>query len=62
MSRDPQLLKWGKLMPRHGGSQQMSFPPAFSEWLHQQLIMVDDWAYVGMGFRGDPDLQLPRGA
>lgn len=27
--RDPRLLRWGELMPRHGGVQQMSFPPNY---------------------------------
>lgn len=40
--RDPRLLRWRELMPRHGGGQQMSFPPVFFVWLRQKLMMVDD--------------------
>jgi len=49
-------------MPREGGGQRMCFPPAFFSWLHQQLILVDDYAYAGTYFRGDLDLPQPPGA
>lgn len=49
-------------MPQFGGGQRMHFPPAFFGWLHQQKIMVDDYAYAGTDFRGDQDLPLPPGA
>ena len=26
------------------------------------MLMVDDYAYAGLDFRGDPDLVLPEGA
>lgn len=48
--RDPHFLRWGELMPQHGGGQQMSFPPTFFGWLCQQLTMVDDWAYAWTDF------------
>ena len=32
----------------------------FSQW-EQQIIVVDDYPYVGLDFRGDPDLALPPG-
>ena len=31
------------------------------DWLHQQLIFVEDWPYSGTDFTGDPDLPLPEG-
>lgn len=44
------LLRWGELIPRRRGGQQMSFPPVFFGWLFQKLIMGDDWAYAGTNF------------
>jgi len=46
-------------MPRGGGGQRMHFPPHFFSWLHHQLIVVDDYVYVGIDFRWDLDLHLP---
>jgi len=48
-------------MPHGGGGQQMHFPPSFFNWLCQQLIIVDDYAYVGIDFKGDLDVPLPLG-
>lgn len=39
----------------------MSWRPEFFEWLDHQLIVAEDWPYVGMNFRGDPDLVIPLG-
>jgi hypothetical protein len=30
--------------------------------LQPQMLMVDDYAYAGLDFRGDPDLVLPEDA
>jgi hypothetical protein len=35
--------------------------PALFDWLKPQILMVDDYAYVGLDFRGDPNLVLPEG-
>lgn len=48
-------------MPHGGGGQWMHFPPQLFGWLHQKLIIVDDYAYVGTKLRGDPYLPLPMG-
>lgn len=48
-------------MPRGGTGQHMHYPPQFFAWLEHQLLMVDDYAYAGMDFRGVPDLPLPPG-
>lgn len=37
----------------------MHYPPQFFAWIECQLLMVDDYAYAGTYFRGDPDLPLP---
>ena len=33
----------------------------FFKWLRRQLIVVEDWPYVGTDFTGDPDLLPPEG-
>ena len=30
--------------------------------LRNQVVMVEDYAYAGLDFRGDPDLALPEGS
>jgi hypothetical protein len=32
----------------------------FFDWLQGQVVMVEDYAYAGLDFRGDPDLILPE--
>ena len=39
----------------------MSWRPEFFVWLQRQLIVVEDWPYVGIDFTGDPDLPLLEG-
>jgi hypothetical protein len=34
----------------------------FFDWLRSQMLMVDDYAYAGLDFKGDPDLVLPEGS
>lgn len=38
---------------------RMTFDDEFFAWWDQQIIAVDDYSYVGMDFRGDPDLIFP---
>jgi hypothetical protein len=60
--QDPQMKIWVDLMARHGGVPIVKYDQAFFQWLRDQLIMVEDYAYVGTDFRGDPDLALPEGS
>ena len=39
----------------------MSWRPKFFEWLHRQLIVVEDFPDYNMDFTGDVDLPLPKG-
>jgi len=48
-------------MPQGGTGQHMHYPPQFFAWLECQLLVVDDYAYVGMDFMWDLDLPLPPG-
>ena len=38
----------------------MKYDDAFFNWLGPQIPMIDDYAYVGLDFRGDPYLVLPE--
>ena len=49
----PDEVPWGDDVAR------MTFDDEFFTWWDQQIITVDDYPYVGMDFRGDPDLVLP---
>lgn len=55
------LLRWVEIMPRVGRGQRMHFPLSLFDWLWHQLIIMDDYAYVGTNFRGYLDLPLPPG-
>ena len=43
------------------GRGKVKFDDTFFRWLRDQLLMVEDYAYVGAEFNGDPDLPLPPG-
>ena len=49
-------------MARTGASRgKVKFGDLFFQWLRDHILMVEDYAYVGMGFSGDTDLPLPPG-
>ena len=43
------------------GKGKVKFSDPFFRWLRDQILMVEDYAYVGTDFSGDPDLSLPPG-
>jgi hypothetical protein len=47
-------------MARHGGVPNVTYGPTFFQWLRDQLIMIEDYAYVRDNLCGDPDLALPE--
>jgi hypothetical protein len=59
---DPRMLRWCNLMARHVAGPIIKYNDSFFDWLRPQMLMVDDYAYVGLDFRGDPDLALPEDA
>jgi len=59
--REPRMQRWVDLMARHAGQSQISFSDAFFEWFHCQEMVFAEYPYIGMDFRGDPDLALPAG-
>jgi hypothetical protein len=60
--RDPRMLRWCQLMARHVAGPIIKYDDTFFDWLRPQMLMVDDYAYAGLDFRGDPDLVLPEDA
>ena len=55
------MLKWLGLLARLGFGSQPHFSKDFFSLLDQELHVVDDYKYVGIDFRNDPDLVLPEG-
>ena len=41
------------------GRGRVKFSDPFFKWIRDQILMVEDYAYVGMDFTEDPDLPLP---
>ena len=58
--RDPRMLRWVRIMARtRAGRGKVNFGTPFFQWLSDQILMVEDYAYACTNFRGDPDLPLP---
>ena len=60
--RDPQMQRRVELMGWHAGQSTIVFSTAFFAWFQQQIVAINEYAYTGVDFRGDPDLVLPEGA
>ena len=43
------------------GKGKVKFGDLFFQWLRDQILMVEDYAYVGTDFSEDPELPLPPG-
>ena len=37
------------------------YPADFFPWWRRQIVAIEDYPYVGIDFRGDPDMPLPPG-
>jgi hypothetical protein len=61
-TQDPIMKRWVDLMARHVVGPIVKYNDVFFDWLRAQMLMVDDYAYVALDFRGDPDLALPKGS
>jgi hypothetical protein len=59
---DPHMNRWVDLMARHGGVPIVMYDKIFFQWLRNQLLMVEYYAYVGMDFHGDLDLDILEGS
>jgi hypothetical protein len=55
------MERWTSLSPRLGSDSEFKFTGDFFAWLRCQLIMIEDFPYAGVDFRGSMDLVLPEG-
>ena len=56
------MLRWIQVMARTGAARgRVKFGDPFFRWLQDQILIVEDYAYAGTDFTGDPDLPLPPG-
>jgi hypothetical protein len=59
--QDSRVKRWVDLMARHAAGPIVRYNDVFFDWLRNRMLMVDDYAYVGLKLWGDPDLALPEG-
>jgi hypothetical protein len=52
---------WTSLSLRLGSYSEFRFTGDFFAWLRRQLIVIEDFPYTGVDFRGSMDLVLPVG-
>ena len=48
--QDPRMKRWVDLMARHAVDPIVRYNDVFFDWLRDQMLMVDDYAYVGLDF------------
>ena len=56
------MQRWVELMGRHVGQSTVVLSTTFFASFRQHIVAIDEYAYANIGFRGDPDLALPKGA
>jgi hypothetical protein len=52
------MKRWCNLMAQHMVGPIVKYNDVLFYWLRNHLLMVDDYAYADLDFRGDPDLVL----
>jgi hypothetical protein len=60
--RDPRMMRWCNLMVQHVVGPIIKYNYSFFDWLRPQVMMIDDYAYADLDFRGNLDLVLPKDA
>ena len=56
-------MRWAGVMRRlGGGSVTTPYPPDFFHWQRRQIMAIDDYSYIGIEFRIDPNMPIPLGA
>ena len=55
------MLKWSSLLVRLGGGHQPHFSEDFFSHLDHDILVMDDYGYVGINLCHDLDLVLPEG-
>jgi len=57
------MERWMSLSPRLGNEPStFRFTTDFFAWLRRYLVVIEDFLYVGVEFRGSIDLVIPKGA
>ena len=60
--QDSRMQRWVQIISHTGaGMGKVKFGDPFFRWLRDKLLMVEDYAYAGIDFSGDPDLPFPPG-
>jgi hypothetical protein len=60
--REPRLRRWSQILVHHGGGEGGHYFTAQATQIWRQMPQVIlQFPYVGVDFRGDPDMVLPRG-
>lgn len=56
------MMRWVALMAHHGGDGPVvRYTAKFFDWLGQHIVLIEDFSYVGMDYRGDLDIPLLDG-
>jgi hypothetical protein len=58
---EPGMERWTRLSPRLGSESEFKFTGDFFAWMRHQFLMIEDFPYVGLDFRGSMDLVLLAG-
>ena len=52
-------MLWVEIMALHGEiGSRVKYRTKFFRWLDDQLLMIEEYVYVGTNFRGDLDMVL----
>jgi hypothetical protein len=58
---DPCMEQWTSISPRLGNEpSDFIFTVDFFSWWRRKLVVIKDFPYVGLDFRGTVDLVLPK--
>ena len=60
--RDPRMERYVELMGWNACQSTVVFSASFFNCFWRQIVAIDEYAYAGVDFRGDPNLVLPEGA
>jgi hypothetical protein len=59
---EPRMEWWTTISPRLGNEPlAFRFSANFFAWWRRQLVVIEDFPYVGVDFRGSANLVLPKG-
>jgi hypothetical protein len=59
---EPRMERWTSLSPRLVNEPlTFRFTADFFRWWMRWLVVIEDFPYVGVDFRGSVDLVLPKG-